>query len=98
MNVTKSYVNFKCDPVFTSTDSTTVTAQIVDKNNKLINHPTKVAVKINDKTISHTVAKEGIVNVTLPTAFSAGSYTLHFVAGDTSLYNSARLTTMLIKE
>jgi hypothetical protein len=80
--------------IYKGTNSTNLEATIIDENNKLVNG-VKVAVKINDITVTHLVSKDGIIQTTLDTSFEEGNYTITIIAGENSIYSSSNIKTTL---
>jgi len=98
LTITKSNMNIKCDPIITTTDTTTIQGQILNKNKENINRNITISIKINNQTITTTKIENGTINITIPTQYKAGNYILEIIAGETNTYNSDRLTTVLVKK
>ena len=80
-------------------NKTQITAQIIDETGNFVTGTTKVAIKLNNKTIAHTTASNGILNTTLDLSIYKQSYfDLTIVAGENNLYNSSKSTNALIIE
>lgn len=77
-------------------ENTTLKITLFDQKGRQINRDTKVAVKINGKTIMHSVYTNGSLNIVMPTeSLNIGHYNLTIVFGGTNAYNTLRLNTVL---
>ncbi len=97
LTVKRSKVNTSISPLTTTQGSdTTITAVLYDENGNQIERSTKVAIKINGKTVVHTTTENGVLNVKIPTdELSKGDYTIDVVFGENSAYDELRLNTTL---
>lgn len=97
-NVEKINTRFTDITVYRSLDSYRVTSQILDDNNHTMKGSSKVAIKINGKTLqkdnktTYFKADNGLLNATfrLDSAFSNRNITLTLVTGDTYSYIGTR--------
>ena len=79
------------------TNNTTITVKLTDDQNNNIAGNTKVAVKLNGKTITHTTSQNGIIKINMDlTQYKNSKYDLTVVSGENSLYNTSRNTSELI--
>ena len=97
LNITKGEAFIRASPIITKTNSTQITATIVDKNKENIQSDVVVALKLNGKSAGVVTAKAGVINTTIDTSFKAGSYLLEIIIGETGKYKSDRVTTTIIK-
>ncbi len=75
----------------------TLTGTILDEYNNPVTDDTKIAIKINGKTVANTKVVNGSINITLDTSsYSAGTYDVTIVVGENSRFatstNSTKLT------
>ena len=76
-----------------------IKAKIIDEEGNLVIGTTKVAIKLNNKTITHAIAVNGILNATLDLSiYKQSLFNLTIVAGENKLYNSSKSTNALIIE
>ncbi len=97
LTVERSAVTTSLTPL-TTTEGTdaTITAVLYDENGNQLERSTKVAIKINGKTVVHTTTENGVLNVKIPTEeLSKGDYTINVVFGENSAYTELRLNTTL---
>lgn len=81
------------------TNNTTITVKLTDDQNNNIAGNTKVAVKLNGKTITHTTSQDGIIKINMDlTQYKNSQYDLTIVSGENNLYNTARMTSKLTIE
>ncbi|WP_146192110.1 Ig-like domain-containing protein, partial [Methanosphaera cuniculi] len=81
------------------TNNTTITVKLTDDQNNNIAGNTKVAVKLNGKTITHTTSQNGIIKINMDlTQYKNSQYDLTIVSGENNRYNTARMTTKLAIE
>ena len=77
----------------------TIKAKIIDEEGNLVIGTTKVAIKLNNKTITHAIAVNDILNATLDLSiYKQSLFNLTIVAGENKLYNSSKSTNALIIE
>ena len=80
-------------------NNTTITVKLVDENGNNIASNTKIAVKLNGKTIQHTKSTNGILSLNLDlTQYKNSKYNLTIISGENSCYNKATIDTDLIIE
>ena len=80
----------------TTTDGkTTIKAQIRDETGKTLTSTTKVAIKINGKTITTTNSTNGTIDTSFTTTLKPGTYELTIISGENGQYKKATLTTVL---
>ncbi len=92
----KGTTHIEVRPMKTTTNTTTITAKILDGNNQIIKTTTKVTVKINGKTfVKGEYVNNGTINFTVDTPFKVGVYDVEIIAGDSKVYSSSRTTTTL---
>ena len=81
------------------TNNTIITVKLTDDQNNTIYGNTKVAVKLNGKTITHTTSQNGIIKINMDlTQYKNSQYDLTIVSGENNRYNTARMTTKLAIE
>ena len=93
--IVKDNVTIDITPVVTTRNNTEtqVTAQIKNSLNKPITGTTKVSIKVNGITFKIITVTDGIIDTTIDTSsLTRTDYTLTFVIGENSRYNSARQT------
>ncbi len=97
LTVERSEVKTSITPLTTTKGSdTTISTVLYDENGNQLERSTKVAIKINGKTVVHTTTENGILNVTIPTEeLSKGDYNIEVVFGENSAYYEKRLNTTL---
>ena len=97
LNVTKGEAFIRVDPIKTSSDTTQVTANIVNQFKVNVDSQVAVAFKLNGRTAARTTAVNGVINATLDTKFTPGTYLLEIIIGETGMYKSDRVTTTIIR-
>jgi hypothetical protein len=96
--IVKDNVTIDITPVVTTRNNTEtqITAQIKNSLNKPITGTTKVSIKVNGITFKIITVTDGIIDTTIDTSsLTRTDYTLTFVIGENSRYNSARQTSTL---
>ena len=88
--------HIEIDPIFSSSSTNYIKAQILDDNNQLINKETSIVIKIDGKSYSLTTSN-GTINYKVPTTLSQGLHQITIIAGENGKYISSRKNTVLIK-
>ncbi|MDO5824998.1 MAG: hypothetical protein Q4Q22_01315, partial [Methanosphaera sp.] len=96
LKITKAMTFIKYDPIKSNTTKTSITANIINGYEVGIN--TTVGIKIDGKLVNTTKSINGLVNVTVPTNFTAGVHAIEFTVGESGCYKSNRLTSVIIKK
>ncbi len=97
LTVERSNVQTTIEPVtITQGENATIKATLYDENGDQLERSTKVAIKINGKTVAHTTTENGVLNVEIPTdELSAKDYNIEVVFGENSAYYELRLNSTL---
>ncbi|AWX32389.1 Ig-like domain-containing protein [Methanosphaera sp. BMS] len=88
--------HIEIDPIFTSSSTNYIKAQILDDNNQLINKQTQIVIKIDGKSYNLTTSN-GKINYKVPTILSKGLHQITIIAGENGKYISSRKNTVLIQ-
>ena len=88
--------HIEIDPIFTSSSTNYIKAQILDDNNQLINKQTQIVIKIDGKSYNLTTSN-GKINYKVPTTLSKGLHQITIIAGENGKYISSRKNTVLIQ-
>ncbi|WP_323737584.1 hypothetical protein PXD04_11105 (plasmid) [Methanosphaera sp. ISO3-F5] len=84
------------DSITTKNKKTTIKATITDETGKLLVTSTKLAFKVNGKTILNNVtSKNGKIDLSFTTTLRPGLYELLIISGENSLYKTGKVTTVL---
>ena len=96
LKLERKAVNIKENNITTTNHKTTIKATITDETGKLLATNTKLAFKINGKTILNGVnSTNGKINVSFTTTLRPGIYELEIISGENSIYKKGTLTTVL---
>ena len=96
LKLERKAVNIKENNITTTNHKTTIKATIIDETGKLLVTSTKLAFKINGKTILNGVnSTNGKINVSFTTTLRPGIYELEIISGENSIYKKGTLTTVL---
>ena len=80
----------------TQNNKTTIKATIKDAEDKLLLKNTKLSIKVNGKTVLTGVeSKKGIIDLTFNHTLQKGIYELTIISGESGLYKTGRMTTVL---
>ena len=98
LTVQKTNTQLILQPQYLNRNTTnTIKAIIVDEQGELVVGTTKVAIKLNNKTIINTIATNGILNTPIDlTNYKNNIYNITIIAGENSLYNSSKATNAII--
>ena len=92
----KQAVTINTDTITTTNGKTTIKAKIRDETGKLLVTNTKLAIKINQKTILNNITStNGIINLSFTTTLRPGTYELTIISGENSIYKKGTLNTVL---
>ena len=83
------------DSITTKNKKTTIKATITDETGKLLVTSTKLAFKVNGKTINNANSKNGKIDLSFTTTLRPGLYELLIISGENSLYKTGKVTTVL---
>lgn len=98
LTVIKSDPTVELDGIVTTGSTGTLTGRIYDEYGSLVDIDTKIAIKINGKTVSSTRVYNGTINVTLDvSAYSSGIYNVTVVIGENNRFKTQTVYTALIK-
>ena len=94
--IQKHTVTINTATITTKNGKTRIKAKIRDETGKLLVTNTKLAIKINQKTILNNVTStNGVIDVSFITTLRPGIYELMIISGENSIYNKATLNTVL---
>lgn len=80
-------------------ENTTISTIICDEDGKAVSAATKIAVKVDGRTLIHDVVENGVVNITVDTDdLFIGDHKIDIVFGENSFYNEKRVEIPLIIE
>ena len=89
-------VTINVDKITTKNNKTTIKATITDETGKLLAASTKLAIKINGKTVLNNVtSSNGKIDVSFTLPLRPGMYELTIISGENGLYKKGTLTTVL---
>ena len=92
----KQTVTINTDTITTTNGKTTIKAKIRDETGKLLITNTKLAIKINQKTILNNITStNGTINLSFTTTLRPGTYELTIISGENSIYKKGTLNTVL---
>ncbi|RAP49580.1 MAG: hypothetical protein BZ138_07520, partial [Methanosphaera sp. rholeuAM270] len=84
------------DSITTKNKKTNIKATIRDETGKLLVTSTKLAIKVNGKTILKNVnSTNGKIDVSFTSTLRPGKYEMIIISGENSIYKKATLTTIL---
>ena len=96
LTIEKKSVGINVTSITTKKGKTTVKAKIYDETGKLLVRNTKLAIKINGKTVLTGVnSTKGIVDMSFITSLKPGLYELLLISGENGIYNAGKVTTVL---
>ena len=96
LTIEQKAVTINTPSITTNNKKTHLKATITDENGLLLAGTTKLAIKINGKTVLNNVtSNNGKINVSFITSLKEGIYELLIISGENNLYQSGRLTTVL---
>ena len=84
------------DPIYTTSNTTNIKAQILDDNNQLINKKTAVTIKIDGKSYNMNNSN-GQINFKVPVNLSKGIHQVTLISGDNGKYIDSRANTLIIR-
>lgn len=92
----KKGVTINTDSITTVNGKTKIKASITDETGTLLVSSTKLAFKVNGKTILNNVnSNNGIIDVTFNTTLRLGMYELLIISGENGIYKTGKMTTVL---
>ncbi len=98
ITLTRSNITTTLEPVIIpqGTDAN-IKVVLYDQNGNQLERSTKVAVKVNGKTLANTNTTNGVLDITIPTAdFKNPYYNLTIVFGENSAYNELRINSVIV--
>ncbi|RAP48050.1 MAG: hypothetical protein BZ135_01135, partial [Methanosphaera sp. rholeuAM6] len=96
LTIEKKSVGINVTSITTKKGKTTVKAKIYDETGKLLVRNTKLAIKVNGKTVLTGVnSTKGIVDMSFITSLKPGLYELLLISGENGIYNAGKVTTVL---
>ncbi|RAP45669.1 MAG: hypothetical protein BZ135_05200 [Methanosphaera sp. rholeuAM6] len=96
LTIEKKAVGINITSITTKKSKTTVKAKIYDETGKLLVRNTKLAIKVNGKTVLNNVnSTNGIIDVSFITSLKPGLYELLLISGENGFYKSGKVTTVL---
>ena len=98
LNITKDETFIRYTPVTTKTTTTTITADILDKNKNHIYGNSAVSIRIDGKVVDTITCVDGLIKATITTNLSTGVHTIAFAVGENGAFKSDRLTSVIIKQ
>ena len=96
MTINKYYTHIDVNPVYTTTSSIQVKAQVVDQNNQALNKQTIMCIKLNGKSYSFNTTT-GTINYKITQTLKDGYYNMTIISGENGKYLGATVKTVLIK-
>ena len=92
----KKGVTINTDSITSKNSRATIKATITDETGELLVTSTKLAFKVNGKTILNGVnSTNGIIDVTFSTPLRPGMYELLIISGENGIYKTGKMTTIL---
>ena len=92
----KKGVTINSDSIKTTGGKTTIKATITDETGKTLVKSTPIAIKANGITIQSGInSNNGTINITFTNTLKPGIYELLIISGETGLYKSGKVTTVL---
>ncbi|MBO7719174.1 MAG: Ig-like domain repeat protein [Methanosphaera sp.] len=88
--------HIEIDPLYTSSSTNYIKAEILDDNNQLINKETLIVIKIDGKSYNVTTSN-GRINFKVPSKLSKGLHQITIIAGENGKYIESRKNTVLIQ-
>ena len=89
-------VNINIDSITTNNNKTSIKATITYETGLLIVTSTKIAIKINDKTVLSGVnSTNGKIDLSFITTLRPGMYELLIISGENGIYKTGKVTTVL---
>ncbi len=96
LSIERKAVTINTPTITTKNKKTRLKATITDENGLLLSGTTKLAIKIDGKTVLNNVtSKNGKIDVSFITSLKPGMYDLLIISGENKRYQSGRLTTLL---
>ena len=96
LTLEKKAVIINTDSITTTDSTTTIKATITDETGKLLVKNTKIAIKINGKTILNNASStNGKIDVSFNVTFKPGMYELLIISAENGIYKSGKMTTVL---
>ena len=96
LKLERKAVTINTDTIITTNAKTTIKAKIRDETGKLLITNTKLAIKINQKTILNNITStNGLIDVSFMTTLRPGTYELMIISGENSIYKKGTLNTVL---
>jgi len=83
------------DSISTKNKKTTVKATITDETGQPLATTTKLAFKVNGKTINNANSKNGKIDLSFTTTLRPGLYELLIISGENGVYKTGKVTTVL---
>ncbi len=96
--IVKSYTVVELDGIITTGSTGVLTGTIYDEHGNIIDLDTKIAIKINGKTVENVRVSNGKINVTLDvSAYKDGIHNVTVVIGENGRYKTQTVYTVLMK-
>ncbi|MBO7719118.1 MAG: Ig-like domain repeat protein [Methanosphaera sp.] len=96
MTIAKYITHIDVNPLYTTTNTIQVKAQIVDQNNQALNKQTAISIKLNGK--SYTLnTTTGTINYKITQTLGNGYYNMTIISGENGKYLGSTVKTVLIK-
>ena len=96
LTIKRKAVTINTPTITTKNKKTRIKATITDENGQLLSGTTKLAIKVNGKTVLNNVtSKNGKIDVSFITSLNQGMYDLLIISGENNRYQSGQLTTIL---
>lgn len=96
LKLEKKGVTISTDSISTTGGKTSIKATITDETGALLVTSTKLAVKVNGKTILNGVnSTNGIIDVSFTSTLRPGMYELEIISGENGIYKKGTMTTVL---
>jgi len=96
LTLKKKIVTINTDNITTKNKKTTIKATITDEDEKPLVTSTKIAIKINGKTIlNNATSNNGKIDLSFTTTLRPGLYELLIISGENGVYKTGKVTTVL---
>ena len=96
LTIKQKGVTINTNSITTTNSKTTIKATITDETGASLITNTKLAIKINGKTILNGVnSTNGKIDVSFTTTLRPGMYELQIISGENGIYKTGKMTTFL---
>lgn len=96
MTIAKYTTHIDVNPIYTTTNTIQVKAQVVDQNNQALNKQTAMCIKINGKSFTFN-STTGTINYKITQTLKDGYYNITIISGENGKYLGSNVKTVLIK-